>query len=109
LTVDKQKVKAATFNTTPDDVAERMIARFCPEPAASFHWPMRVTAERFGTLPRLYVETLRDRAIPIELQRMMQQRLPCRTVITMDTDHAAAASGPQELGAHLSAMAEYIP
>jgi pimeloyl-ACP methyl ester carboxylesterase len=109
LTIDREKAKAATFNNTPDDVAERLLSRFCPEPAASFTWPVHVTEERFGKLPRIYIETLRDKAIPIELQRMMQARLPCRTVITMDTDHAAATSGPTELGAHLSAIPDYVP
>jgi len=108
LTIDREKAKAATFNTTPDDVAERLLSRFGPEPAASFTWPMHLTEERFGRIPRVYIETLRDRAIPIELQRLMQRRLPCRTVITMDTDHAAASSGPEELSAHLSAVSEYI-
>jgi pimeloyl-ACP methyl ester carboxylesterase len=106
--IDRAKAKLATFNTTPDEVAERMLDRFCPEPAGSFVWPVVTSEARFGSVPRIYVETLRDNAIPIALQRMMQKALPCRTVITMDTDHAVSTSGTIELSAHLSAISEYV-
>jgi pimeloyl-ACP methyl ester carboxylesterase len=55
------------------------------------------TPERFGAIPRLYVETLEDRDIPLVLQRHMQRRAPGARVITLDADHAPQLSAPAEL------------
>jgi pimeloyl-ACP methyl ester carboxylesterase len=101
-----EKAREIVFNRTPPDVAARAIARFCPEPAACFHWRLQLTEENFGSIPRAYIETAHDNAIPLELQRLMQRTLPCSTVITMQTDHSPAHSAPSELASHLHLIAE---
>lgn len=56
-----------------------------------------VTAERFGRVPRAYVECLQDRAITIDIQRRMQASLPCEPVVALDADHTPALSAPRAL------------
>jgi pimeloyl-ACP methyl ester carboxylesterase len=51
----------------------------------------------FGRLPRLYVEALQDRSIPLRLQRYMQARVPGAEVATLDSDHAPQLSATAEL------------
>jgi len=72
-----------------------------PEPAAPLSTPLRLSEERYGRVPRVYVECLRDRALPIAAQRSMHEALPCRQVLTLDTDHSPFLSRPDELVAHL--------
>jgi pimeloyl-ACP methyl ester carboxylesterase len=86
-----------------DDVA---LARFCvqPEPTVPLATPLQITDANYGSVPRVYIECLRDKAIPIALQRRMQSALPCRQVLAIDTDHSPFFSRPDELAAHLSAL-----
>jgi len=71
--------------------------RLRPEPLFSLSTPIRVSAERFGRVPRTYVECLQDRAITIECQRRMQAVWPCRRILTLDTAHSPFMSAPRAL------------
>jgi len=75
----------------------------------SFTTPLQVTDGRYGSVDRVYIECTRDRAIAPELQRMMVAEMPCREVITMDTDHSPFYSAPDTLAAHLMAITESRP
>lgn len=91
-----------------DDLA---LARLCvqPEPTLPMATPVRVTDERFGAVPRLYVECLRDRAVPLALQRRMQAAWPRGQVLSLDTDHSPFFSRPDELAAQLHALTREPP
>jgi len=67
-----------------DDVALAQ-SLLTPEPLAT---PVCTTAARFGSVPRVYVECTRDRAITHRAQRRMQATLPCRERITLEADHS---------------------
>lgn len=97
------------YNTSLPKWAERAGERLTAEPAGSLVHPVRVTAERFGLVPRGYVECLQDRAVPITLQRRMQALWPCEKVVTLDTDHSPFYSAPGELAAALEDMAISAP
>lgn len=55
------------------------------------------TAERYGSVPRLYIESALDRTVPLVTQREMQQRTPGAAVVTLETDHAPQLSMAEEL------------
>jgi hypothetical protein len=59
--------------------------------------PLSLSAGRSARVPRYYIETLQDRSVHIELQRIMQRHSPCRRAFTLDTDHAPQLSRPAEL------------
>ncbi len=65
---------------------------------------MSLTEDNFGRIPRVYIETLKDRAIGPSLQKEMYERLPCRKVISMDTGHASMYAAPGELAGHLTSL-----
>lgn len=65
-----------------------------PQPTAVYGSPLAVTAERFGGVPRVYVECLRDRAVPVAMQRVMTAASPCRRVLRLDADHTPMLSDP---------------
>jgi hypothetical protein len=75
------------------------------EPMSVFVTPLRLTAERFGRVPRAYIETVYDNAVPLALQRAMQAALPCNPVVTLDTDHSPFYSAPGALADALDYIA----
>ena len=89
------------------DANDRALARTLlqPEPLLPLTTPLHVTAERFGRVPRVYIECLQDRAISPAMQRRMVDTSPCQTVITMDSDHSPFFSAPDELVNHLLSFA----
>ena len=65
---------------------------------------MTLTEDRFGSVPRWYIECTHDNAVRIKLQRLMVKMTPCK-VITMECGHSPYFSNPEELAEHLEAIA----
>lgn len=59
------------------------------------------TSAGAGSLPRLYIEALQDRSLPIAVQRTMQRLVPGARIASIDTDHAPQLSAPNEVAEHL--------
>jgi pimeloyl-ACP methyl ester carboxylesterase len=86
-----------------EDIA---LAKLClvPQPLAPAVTPVTTTEKNFGRLPRVYIETLRDRALPTWAQRKMVATMPCERVLTLDTDHSPFFSAPRQLVEHLACL-----
>ena len=100
-TVADTIIDDAFYSGCPAD--DRALARTLlqPEPLAPLATPVHVTQERFGRVPRIYIECLQDRAISPAMQRQMIDASPCQRVITMATDHSPFFSAPDDLVHHL--------
>jgi pimeloyl-ACP methyl ester carboxylesterase len=57
----------------------------------------QVTTERYGRIRRVYIESTKDRAIPIETQRKMIEDVPGAKIVTLDTSHSPFFSQPSKL------------
>jgi pimeloyl-ACP methyl ester carboxylesterase len=77
--------------------AEPASSRLVPEGLRVRTTPVSLSPDRYGKVQRAYVETVNDRAIPIESQRAMWQAARCRPVRTMHSDHSPFLSHPHEL------------
>lgn len=88
-----------------DGTAAWAKARLRPEPIAAFMAPLRISDDRFGRVPRAYVEARRDQIIPLAFQRSMQERLPCAPVIRLDADHSPFLAMPERLAEALAVLA----
>jgi pimeloyl-ACP methyl ester carboxylesterase len=88
----------ATFyaNCAPEDEAFAA-SRLKPQGVAPFGTPVATTAERWGQVPRYYIECVRDRAISLSIQQEMHRRSPCRKTFSIDTDHSPFFSTPEKL------------
>jgi pimeloyl-ACP methyl ester carboxylesterase len=84
--------------------ARQAAGRLNPTPTCLFTTPVTLSGERYRRVPRVYIECLRDRAVPLELQRTMQAAVPCARVFSIDTDHSPFLSAPQELARLLLAL-----
>lgn len=67
------------------------------EPLKPAGTPVVVTAERYGRVPKVYVKTLRDRAISPQMQQLMLDRTPVKRVIEVDSGHSPFLSQPEAL------------
>lgn len=82
---------------SPEDQAEAC-KRLYPEPMAPDQAPSGVTWERWGRIPRAYIECSDDIALDLETQqRKMQAAAPCDPVYTLDTDHSPFLCAPEAL------------
>jgi pimeloyl-ACP methyl ester carboxylesterase len=81
---------------TPDD-AHQASARLSPQPEGGRAISPRLTSEKFGTLPRLYVETRQDRSVVLAAQRRMQALVPGAEIVRLDSGHAPQLSMPRKL------------
>jgi pimeloyl-ACP methyl ester carboxylesterase len=91
-TMRDESLRDAFYGQCPDeDVAlARKLLR--PEPTSPLATPVRVTAEKFGRVPRIYV------------QKQMYTATPC-PVLSLDTDHSPFFSAPDELTGQLHTLA----
>jgi pimeloyl-ACP methyl ester carboxylesterase len=90
-------LREAFYGACSDEDFAFAVARQSPEPLKPLATPLRISAQCFGSVPRAFIETARDRAVTLDAQRRMQTSLPCDPVFTLDTDHSSFLSQPEEL------------
>ena len=103
-TIRENAIKEGLLADCSDEDVERAKSRFEPQALAPIATPVSLTEENYGRIPRVYIETLKDRAISPWLQREMYERLPCQKVISMETGHWPFYSAPEELAGHLTSL-----
>jgi len=103
-TIRDEALRDAFYGECSDE--DLALARFClqPEPTLPLATPVKLTAGNFGKVPRVYVECLRDRAIPVSFQRLIHGASPCELVLALDTDHSPFLSRPDELATLLAGL-----
>jgi pimeloyl-ACP methyl ester carboxylesterase len=101
MTVKEDVLKEAFYGECSEEDVTLARMLLAPEPTAPAATPIHVTEARFGSVPRIYIECLRDRAIPLSLQRQMHASVPCHKVVAIDTDHSPFFSSPDALVDHL--------
>lgn len=104
-TVRAEALREGLYGDCSDEDVALARSLHSPEPVAPGTTPLRLTEAKYGRIPRVYVHTLRDRCIPPATQEQMVAAQPCERVLTMDTSHAPLFSAPDELAAHLLALA----
>lgn len=66
-------------------------------PLAPLEEPIHTSAERFGRVPRSYIECRRDRALSPEVQRRLHTATPCQQLMSLETSHSPFSSAPEAL------------
>ena len=95
--VKEEALSEVYFEESPEeDVAlAKLLVR--PEPRGPGGTAIHITEANFGSVPRMYIECLRDKAVRPSLQKKMYSALPCRKLMTVDTDHSPFFSAPEQL------------
>ncbi len=93
-TIVPDRIVDIFFNDLPDHEAEAAKAKLVPQPLAPMATPLKLTPERFGKVPKSYIECTIDNAISIELQRDMISKSNVDKVETLKASHSPFLSMP---------------
>lgn len=97
LDIDPSKITSLFYqDCTEADIAFAK-ARLTSQATAPLATPVTLTDEKFGKLPRFYVECTNDQAVNIALQRDMYTATPCQKVYTLASGHSPFFSVPVQL------------
>ena len=86
-TVPPEAVCEIFLQDLPREQAMAAAQRFCSQPEGTRVLVAEWTAERFGRLPRLYVEATEDRSVVLAAQRKMQALVPGAQVVSLACGH----------------------
>lgn len=106
--IDPAGAAAVFAQRSPAELAAAAAARLAAEPDRPSDQLLRLTARRYGSVPRHYIECSEDRAIPLADQRHMEAMQPCASVTTLAADHSPFYSAPEALANALMTIAEGI-
>ena len=104
-TFARSQLPAMFYQDVSAEDRYRAMERLRPQPISISTTPVTLTQERFGSVPRWYIECTHDNAVRIARQRAMVKAMPCK-VITMECGHTPFYSQPEELAEHLEAIAK---
>lgn len=93
--------RKALYHDCGDEIVELANALLEAEPNWAGFQNLRLSAKNFGSVPKIYIECLQDRAVTLELQRQMQRDTPCNRVMSLDSSHSPFFSQPEKLVAAL--------
>jgi pimeloyl-ACP methyl ester carboxylesterase len=97
----QEAFKEALYGDCSAEDIELANSLLTPEPNGPVATPLRLSEERYGRVPRVYIETLQDRGVTTGLQRRMREKVPCQKVVSMNSSHSPFLSSPEELADHL--------
>ncbi|MEP4377737.1 MAG: alpha/beta fold hydrolase [Alphaproteobacteria bacterium] len=104
--IDPEAAIDVFFNTTDPAAARAAAAQLTPQPEASRRSRLQLSDEKYGTVPRVYIETLRDQSVFPELQKQMYTETQVDKLYSLDTDHAPLVGAPEKLAAILLEVAD---
>ena len=88
----------ACFVHDCDPAAARdAVALLRPQPESGRRMVNRLSSERFGRVPRVYVECSQDRSVTLPMQREMQRLSPGAKRLSMDCGHVPQLAQPERL------------
>ncbi|MBY0521292.1 MAG: alpha/beta fold hydrolase, partial [Sphingomonas sp.] len=76
-------------------------ARIGPESARPSIGKVKLSPDRFGSVPRSYIRCTEDRALSVQMQDRMIERQPCDKVTSLPASHSPFLSMPDRLAAAL--------
>lgn len=103
-TVDEAFVKDIFYNDCSIEDFKSAKTRLTPEPLLPLLASVKITPQRFGRVPRIYIECLRDRAISPAFQKKLYTATPCQQVLSLHTGHSPFFSAPEKLVKHLLSL-----
>ncbi|HMQ48659.1 MAG TPA: alpha/beta fold hydrolase [Saprospiraceae bacterium] len=96
-TLQPEIYREGLYHDCPEYITELAKMLLSHEPVESSIKPLQLTDERYGSVPRYYIECTEDRAVTSFIQRKMYTETPCKKVYQMATSHSPFFSRPEEL------------
>jgi pimeloyl-ACP methyl ester carboxylesterase len=105
-TLRPEAVQPALFTLCSEEDIAFAYSTWRQQPLFGLRSPVSLTPERFGSVARHYIECAKDKAVPLNVQRKMQNVWPCASVTTLDSDHSPFFSMPEKLAGVLTGLAD---
>ncbi len=105
LNVDIEAAAPVFAQLSPPHLVKDALARLVTEPDRPRNTALSLSPERYGKVPRHYIECLHDRTIPLADQRKMQELSPGTIAHQLDADHSPYLSAPEQLSKLLDGIA----
>ncbi|HEY3881804.1 MAG TPA: alpha/beta fold hydrolase [Trebonia sp.] len=96
------------YNRCDPDTARWAACRLRPQANAPVAARVRLSASRWGAVPKVYVQCTQDRALPPDVQRSFCDRQPGVRRRVMDSDHSPFLSNVPALAALLHEEAQAL-
>lgn len=93
------------INDGSPEQQSRVTAAMVREPLGPIGTPVKVSAEKFGAVPKAYIRTTQDATVSPTLQSMMIQRASITQTQTIESGHSPQSSQPNQLADALIAAA----
>lgn len=106
MAVSAEAAMASFYHRAPPETGRAAASRLVPEPTAIRTTALTLTDERYGSIPRHYIECADDRMIPIDNQRVMHRLEGVASVATLDSDHCPSLCCPEALVDELDRIAQ---
>lgn len=95
---DKEKVRDLFYNECTKNDQDFALKYLQKQPLIPFASKVSLTDANFGTVKKSYIRCIRDKAIHIDDQDRMIQKIPnWHEINSIDTDHSPFFSAPDEL------------
>jgi len=101
-TIMPDKVREIFYHDCSDEDVADASARLRPQALAALMTKVHLTPERFGRIPRVYIECTDDRALSIDMQRDMIAKSPPVDVPSLPASHSPFLSMPDKLAEAMS-------
>jgi pimeloyl-ACP methyl ester carboxylesterase len=88
---------AACATIPRGEAARKLIERHRAEPVPPLATPVALSAERYGRVPRVAIQTRDDRAVTYALQQSMWSATGGGSAVLIDGGHSPMLSRPAEL------------
>jgi pimeloyl-ACP methyl ester carboxylesterase len=98
-TLDPALAAPLFYNDAAPDEAQRAVAMLATQATLPLAARVNLNEDNLARVPSTYVCCTHDRVIPLQQQRRMLQRQPCRQLIQLDSDHSPFLSQPERLAA----------
>jgi hypothetical protein len=89
--------KQGLYHDCEDNITQLANLLLSHEPFESGITPLQLSKERYGAVPRYYIECTEDKAVTPFIQKKMYEETPCKKVYSMATSHSPFFSRPKEL------------
>jgi pimeloyl-ACP methyl ester carboxylesterase len=96
-TLQPEIYKEGLYHDCDDYIVSLAKVLLSSEPVESAITPLQLTEQNFGSVPRVYIECLQDRAVTPFIQQKMYTETPCEQVYSLNSSHSPFFSQPQEL------------
>jgi pimeloyl-ACP methyl ester carboxylesterase len=103
-TVKNEALKPVFYGDCSDEDIAYAARHLRPEAIAGLQTPLMLSPEKWGRIPRVYIECTKDRAISLARQRQMVAAIPCGHIVTLETDHSPFFSMPDALAEILATL-----